>query len=171
VVGKSLQHRMRAAMGAVVADGFDFSPGAQVPVSGGAGETAATQALASAAYRDCKLSRISEADSDSGKSDIKKPKLSLFEPNLGEAFSRAVQVRMLGGGRKPLIQSFGTEPQTVVEHCLSATRLRKQRDAQLTVIMVLFGLLFLPGVLLWLGGFQLKKMLAKDGGGISLLGG
>lgn len=158
-------------MGAVVADGFDFSPGAQVPVSGGAGETAATQALASAAYRDCKLSKISEADSDSGKSDIKKPKLSLFEPNLGEAFSRAVQVRMLGGGRKPLIQSFGTEPQTVVEHCLSATRLRKQRDAQLSVIMVLFGLLFLPGVLLWLGGFQLKKMLAKDGGGISLLGG
>src|SRR5947199_140294 len=68
---------MRAAMGAVVADGFDFSPGAQVPVSGGAGETAATQALASAAYRDCKLSKISEADSDSGKSDIKKPKLPL----------------------------------------------------------------------------------------------
>ncbi|MFJ9851017.1 hypothetical protein [Streptomyces sp. NPDC101150] len=164
---------MRAVMGAVVADGFDFSPGAQVPIAGGAGQTAATQALASAAYRDCNLSKISDADSDSGKSEIKKPKLSLFAPNLGEAFARAVQVRMLGGGRKALIQSFGTEPQTIVEHCLSATRLRKQRDAKLTLIMVLFGLLFLPGVLLWLGAFQIKKMLSKDGegGGVSLLGG
>lgn len=84
-------------MGAVVADGFDFSPGAQVPLSGSAGQTAATQALASAAYRDSPLADISKADSDSGKSAIKKPKLSLFAPNLGEAFSRAVQVRMLGG--------------------------------------------------------------------------
>ncbi|MEV0375769.1 hypothetical protein AB0I10_39560 [Streptomyces sp. NPDC050636] len=164
---------MRAVMGAVVADGFDFSPGAQVPLSGGAGETAATQALASAAYRDGPLADISKADSDSGKSGIKKPKLSLFEPNLGEAFSRAVQVRMLGGGRAALIQSFGTEPQTVVEHCLSASRVRKQRDTKLTLVMVLFGLLFLPGVLLWLGAFQLRKMLSKDGEGkgISLLGG
>ncbi|UQA96487.1 hypothetical protein [Streptomyces halobius] len=164
---------MRAVMGAVVADGFDFSPGAQVPLSGGAGETAATQALASAAYRDNPLSDISKADSESGTSDIKKPKLSLFAPNLGEAFSRAVQVRMLGGGRAALIQSFGTEPQTVVEHCLSASRLRKQRDSKLTLLMVLFGLLFLPGVLLWLGAFQLRKMLSKDGegNGVSLLGG
>ncbi|WP_211274276.1 hypothetical protein [Streptomyces chattanoogensis] len=160
-------------MGAVVADGFDFSPGAQVPLSGGAGQTAATQALASAAYRDSPLSDISKADSDAHKSEIKKPKLSLFAPNLGEAYSRAVQVRMLGGGRKALIQSFGTEPQAIVEHCLSATRLRKQRDARLTLVMVLFGLLFLPGVLLWLGAFQLKKMLSKDGegNGLSLLGG
>lgn len=157
--------------GAVVADGFDFTPGAQVPLSGSAGQTAATQALASAAYRDSPLADISKADSDSGKSAIKKPKLSLFEPNLGEAFSRAVQVRMLGGGRKPLIQSFGTEPQTIVEHCLSATRVRKQRDAKLTLLMVLFGLLFLPGVLLWLGAFQLRKMLSKDDGkSVSLLG-
>ncbi|MFG2136692.1 hypothetical protein [Streptomyces sp. NPDC048650] len=164
---------MRAVMGAVVADGFDFSPGAQVPVSGGAGQTAATQALASAAYRDSPLSDIAKADSDAHKSAIKAPKLSLFAPNMGEAFSRAVQERMLGGGRKALIQSFGTEPQTIVEHCLSATRVRKQRDAKLTLIMVLFGLLFLPGVLLWLGAFQIKKMLSKDGGGggLSLLGG
>ncbi|KPC65176.1 membrane protein [Streptomyces chattanoogensis] len=156
-----------------MADGFDFSPGAQVPLSGGAGQTAATQALASAAYRDSPLSDISKADSDAHKSEIKKPKLSLFAPNLGEAYSRAVQVRMLGGGRKALIQSFGTEPQAIVEHCLSATRLRKQRDARLTLVMVLFGLLFLPGVLLWLGAFQLKKMLSKDGegNGLSLLGG
>lgn len=164
---------MRAVWGAVVADGFDFSPGAQVPLSGSAGQTAATQALASAAYRDSPLADISKADSDSGKSAIKKPKLSLFAPNLGEAFARAVQVRMLGGGRAALIQSFGTEPQTVVEHCLSATRIRKQRDAKLTVLMVLFGVLFLPGVLLWLGVFQLRKMLSKDGAGkgLSLLGG
>ena len=163
-------------MGAVVADGFDFSPGAQVPLLGGAGQTAATQALASAAYRDGPVADISKADSDSGKSEIKKPKLSLFAPNLGEAFSRAVQVRMLGGGRKALIQSFGTEPQAIVEHCLSATRVRKQRDAKLTLLMVLFGLVFLPGVLLWLGAFQLKKVFSKDpakeGGprGVSALG-
>ncbi|WP_052868155.1 hypothetical protein [Streptomyces niger] len=142
-------------------DGFDFSPGAQVPIAGGAGQTAATQALASAAYRDSPLSDISKADSDTAKSDIKKPKLSLFEPNLGEAFSRAVQVRMLGGGRKALIQSFGIEPQTVVEHCLAASRIRKERDTKLTILMVVFGLLFLPGVLLWLGLFQLKRMLDK----------
>ncbi|MEV0601667.1 hypothetical protein AB0I82_20535 [Streptomyces sp. NPDC050315] len=142
-------------------DGFDFSPGAQVPIAGGAGQTAATQALASAAYRDCKLSEISKADSDTAKSDIKKPRLSLFEPNLGEAFSRAVQVRLLGGGRKALIQSFGTEPQTVVEHCLAANRIRKERDTKLTILMVVFGVLFLPGVLLWFGGFQLKKILDK----------
>ncbi len=142
-------------------DGFDFSPGAQVPIAGGAGQTAATQALASAAYRDSPLSDISNADSDTAKSDIKKPKLSLFEPNLGEAFSRAVQVRMLGGGRKALIQSFGIEPQTVVEHCLAASRIRKERDTKLTILMVVFGLLFLPGVLLWLGGFQLKRLLDK----------
>ena len=57
---------------------------------------------------------------------------------------------MLGGGRKPLIQSFGTEPQAVVEHCLAANRIRKERDTRLTAVMVLFGLLFLPGLLLWL---------------------
>ena len=87
-----------------------------------------------------------EANSEWHKSEVKPGrKVSLFEPNLGEAFSRAVQVRMLGGGRKPLIQSFGTEPQTVVEHCLAATRIRKERDTRLTVVMAVFGLLFLPG--------------------------
>ncbi|MFH8408518.1 hypothetical protein ACH4FX_27490 [Streptomyces sp. NPDC018019] len=156
---------------AVAADGFDFSPGAQVPLSGGAGQTAATQALASAAYRDNPLSDIAKADSVTAKSGIKPPKLSLFEPNLGEAFSRALQLRMLGGGRGALIQSFGTEPQTVVEHCLAASRIRKIRDVKLTVLMVVFGLLFLPGVLLWLGAFQLKKLLARaQGTGTSALG-
>ncbi|MEV5596309.1 hypothetical protein [Streptomyces sp. NPDC052496] len=156
---------------AVAADGFDFSPGAQVPLSGGAGQTAATQALASAAYRDNPLSDIAMADSATTKSGIKPPKLSLFEPNLGEAFSRALQLRMLGGARGALIQSFGIEPQTVVEHCLAASRIRKIRDVKLTVLMLCFGLLFLPGVLLWLGAFQLKKLLARaQGTGTSALG-
>ena len=81
--------------------------------------------------------------------------VKLFRPNLGEAFSRAVQARMLGAGRKPLIQSFGTEPQVVVEHCLAANRIRQERDTWLTAVMVLCGLLFLPGLLLWLLVFQL----------------
>ena len=135
----------------------DFSPGAQVPLSGAGGQTAATQALASAAYRDTPLTTLIEANDGA---TVKKPRLSLFEPNLGEAFSRAVQVRLLGGARKALIQSFGTEPQTVVEHCLAATRIRKDRDTRLTVIMGIFGLLFLPGTLLWLVAFQLRRAMA-----------
>ncbi|MEU1308520.1 hypothetical protein ABZ419_06420 [Streptomyces cinnamoneus] len=141
-------------------DGYDFSPGAQIPVSGGAGQTAATLALASAAYRDGPVDELLKANSDWATSEVKKPRISLFEPNLGEAFARAVQTRMLGGGRKPLIQSFGLEPQVIVEHCLAASRIRKQRDTRLTLIMAVFGLLFLPGVLLWFGAFQLRRSLA-----------
>ncbi|MFC5803782.1 hypothetical protein [Streptomyces formicae] len=139
---------------------FDFSPGAQVPLQGSGGQTAATHALASAAYRDGKLEDILKANSEWHESTVTKPKFSLFEPNLGEAFSRAVQLRMLGGSRKPLIQSFGTEPQAVVEHALAATRIRKERDAKLTGIMAVFGLLFLPGMLLWIGVFQLRRTIA-----------
>ncbi|MGH3312237.1 MAG: hypothetical protein ACRDP3_16900 [Streptomyces sp.] len=135
----------------------DFSPGAQVPLSGSGGQTAATQALASAAYRDGPITSLLAANNEA---TVKKPRVSLFEPNLGEAFSRAVQVRLLGGARKALIQSFGTEPQSVVEHCLAATRLRKHRDTRLTVIMGIFGLLFLPGTLLWLLAFQLRRAMA-----------
>ena len=135
----------------------DFSPGAQVPVSGGAAATAATHALASAAYRDDAVTNLLKANEDAS---VQEPRVSLFEPNLGEAFARAVQNRMLSPGRGALVQSFGIEPQTVVSHCLAANRLRRQRDAKLTVIMVVFGLLFLPGVLLWLGGFQLRRTLA-----------
>ncbi|WP_345034961.1 hypothetical protein [Streptomyces sannanensis] len=148
-------------MGAAVADDvFDFSPGAQIPLQGSAGQTAATHALASAAYRDSSAEELLKANSDWHESKFKEGRLSLFEPNLGEAFSRAVQQRMLGGSRKALIQSFGTEPQTVVEHCLAASRIRKERDRKLTLIMVLCGLLFLPGLLLWLGLFQLRRTLA-----------
>ncbi|MFD7227368.1 hypothetical protein [Streptomyces sp. NPDC059881] len=139
---------------------FDFSPGAQIPLQGSAGQTAATHALASAAYRDSPLEEILKANNERHQSKVKKGKISLFEPNLGEAFSRAVQMRMLGGARKPLIQSFGTEPQAVVEHALAASRIRKQRDARLTGVMAVFGLLFLPGALLWVGVFQLRRTLA-----------
>ncbi|MGW0736533.1 hypothetical protein [Streptomyces sp. NPDC002851] len=147
---------------------FDFSPGAQVPLSGAAGETAATHALASAAYRDSEIDEILKANSEWHKSEVKQGKLSLFKPNLGEAFARAVQVRMLGGARPPLIQSFGIEPQSVVEHCLAATRIRKERDTRLTAVTVLFGVLFLPGLLAWLLIFQAKKTLAnqKNGGAL-----
>ncbi|EST39597.1 hypothetical protein N566_01095 [Streptomycetaceae bacterium MP113-05] len=139
------------------ATGHDFSPGAEVPLAGASGGTAATQALASAAYRDGKVTALVEANADT---KVKPPRLSLFEPNLGEAFSRAVQTRLLGGGRKAIIQSFGSEPAVVVEHCLAANRIRKERDARLTLVMGLFGLLFLPGMLLWLLVFQLRRSLA-----------
>lgn len=151
-------------------DGFDFSPGAQVPLTGIDGETGATQALASAAYRDSDVTAligISEGAS------VKPPRLSLFQPNLGEAWSRAVQVRMLGAARNELVQSFGAEPQTVVEHCLAANRIRQERDARLTVVMGVFGLLFLPGLLIWLGAFQLRRSLAggRLGGRAGAFGG
>ncbi|NUS17874.1 MAG: hypothetical protein HOY69_41845 [Streptomyces sp.] len=152
-------------------DGFDFSPGAQIPLTGTDGETGATQALASAAYRDSKVQALVDIN-DATK--VKAPRLSLFEPNLGEAWARAVQVRMLGAARKELVQSFGVEPQTVVEHCLAANRIRQERDTRLTVLMGVFGVLFLPGVLLWLGAFQLRKSLAtakSDGKKYGVLGG
>ncbi|MGW2440088.1 hypothetical protein ACWCY1_25555 [Streptomyces goshikiensis] len=149
-------------------DGFDFRPGAQIPLQGNGGQTAATNALASAAYRDggkdTKLEAILGADSDLHKSTVKAGKLSLLEPSLGEAFCRAVEARTLGPGRKPLIQSFGADPQTVVEHCLAASRIRKVRDRKLRLIMLVCGVVFLPGLLLWLGLFQLRKTLASGTG-------
>ncbi|MDF9812139.1 hypothetical protein [Streptomyces sp. SPB162] len=138
--------------------GFDFSPGAQVPLIGTEGGTAATQALSSAAYRDSPVEDLRKANEDAV---FTPPRLSLFEPNLGEAFARSVQVRMLGAARGELVQSFGAEPQSVVEHCLAANRIRQERDNKLTIVMAVFGLLFLPGVLVWLGAFQLRRSLAK----------
>ncbi|WNI14682.1 hypothetical protein [Actinacidiphila sp. ITFR-21] len=139
-------------------NGFDFSPGAQVPLTGMDGETAATQALASVAYRDA-APVTALVDIHDG-SAVSAPRLSLFAPTLGEAWARAVQNRMLGAGRDQVVQSFGIEPQTVVQHCLAAIRIRKERDTRLTALMCGFGLLFLPGVLLWLGAFQLRRSLA-----------
>ncbi|WP_327261576.1 hypothetical protein OG444_08500 [Streptomyces sp. NBC_01232] len=155
-------------------DGFDFRPGAQVPLQGGGGQTAATNALASAAYRDggkdSKLEKIITANSENHPATVKPPKISLFEPSLGEAFCRAVEARTLGADRKPLIQSFGADPQTVVEHCLAASHIRKERDRRLRLIMLVCGVLFLPGLLLWLGLFQLRKSLASEEGRSSWLG-
>jgi hypothetical protein len=140
---------------------FDFSPGAQVPLFGMDGQTAATQALSSAAYRDGPVDALLGANPETS---LTPPKLSIFEPNLGEAFARAVQVRLLGGARKETVQSFGTDPQTVVEHCLAANRIRQTRDVRLTMVMGICGLLFLPGVLVWLIVFQLRRSLAKAEG-------
>ncbi|NEB78587.1 hypothetical protein G3I40_25650 [Streptomyces sp. SID14478] len=145
-------------MGAAVADeGFDFRPGAQVPLMGSAGQTAATFAIASAAYRDDPATKIADANNEWHQSEVKEPKWALLAPNLGEAFSQAVQQRMLDGKRKALIQSFGTEPQVVVEHCLAATRIRRQRDSMLSVLTLVFGVLFLPGFLLWAAAFELRR--------------
>ncbi|MDQ0785946.1 hypothetical protein QFZ63_006169 [Streptomyces sp. B3I7] len=142
-------------------DGFDFTPGAQVPLAGAAGQTAATYALASAAYRDDEVTKILEADNEWHKSKVSEPRIKMLRPRLGEAFSRAVIDRMLGAGRAPLIQSFGTEPQVVVEHCLAAHRIRRERDNWLTAVTVLCGLLFLPGFLVWLLIFILRANVAK----------
>jgi hypothetical protein len=68
---------------------------------------------------------------------------------------------MLAPGRKPLIQSFGSEPQFVVEHCLAANNIRRERDNRLTAVTVLCGVLFLPGLLVWLLVFQLRTFVAK----------
>ncbi|CAM5326308.1 hypothetical protein SVIOM342S_07655 [Streptomyces violaceorubidus] len=68
---------------------------------------------------------------------------------------------MLGGKRAPLIQSFGTQPQVVVEHALAAHRIRRDRDNWLTAVMVLCGLLFLPGLLVWLLVFQIRTTIAR----------
>ncbi len=150
-------------MGAAVADDvFDFRPGAQVPLAGAPGQTAATYALASAAYRDSAVEKILDANSDWHESKVNAGKIALFKPNLGEAFSRAVQVRMLGGGRAPLIQSFGTEPQVIVEHCLAASNIRRKRDSWLTAVMALCGLIFLPGLVAWLLVFQARQMIDKS---------
>ncbi|MFC9942656.1 hypothetical protein [Streptomyces pratensis] len=148
-------------------DGFDFSPGAQIPLQGSGGQAVATNALASAAYRDSDVAEILKANSEWHKSEVKPGESKLFKsdyfkPNLGEAFSRAVQERMLGGGRAALIQSFGSDPQTVVEHCLSATRLRKARDSKLTLITAVFGIAFLPGLVLWVLAFRLRDFLNKS---------
>ncbi|KOV64469.1 membrane protein [Streptomyces sp. AS58] len=136
--------------------------GPQVPRTGDEGQTA-TFALASAAYRDNEVEEILKANSEWHQSKVNAGQkwAKIFRPNLGEAFSRAVVDRMLGSGRKPLIQSFGTEPQAVVEHCLAANRIRRERDNLLSIVMVVCGLLFLPGLLVWLLVFTLRSTIAK----------
>ncbi|MFF9130888.1 hypothetical protein [Streptomyces sp. NPDC014806] len=134
--------------------------GPQVPRTGDEGQTA-TFALASAAYRDSPMEEIKKADNEWHQSEVKPGRLALFRPNLGEAFARAVVDRMIGEGRKPLIQSFGAEPQVVVEHCLAANNIRRERDNRLTAAIVLCGVLFLPGFLVWLLVFQIRTTIDK----------
>ncbi|MEU6091170.1 hypothetical protein ABZ865_31255 [Streptomyces sp. NPDC047085] len=134
--------------------------GPQVPVSGDEGQ-AATFALASAAYRDNVVEDVKKTDNEWHQSTVKAGRIGLFRPNLGEAFSRAVVDRMLAPDRKPLIQSFGAEPQVVVEHCLAANNIRRERDNRLSAVMVLCGLIFLPGLVGWLLVFQLRTYVAK----------
>ncbi|MFZ4186851.1 hypothetical protein [Streptomyces pseudogriseolus] len=143
-----------------VENGYAEFFGPQVPRTGDEGQTP-TFALASAAYRDNEADEILKANSEWHKSEVGKPRIKLFRPNLGEAFSRAIIDRMLGSGRAPLIQSFGTQPQVVVEHALAAHRIRRERDNWLTAVMVLCGLLFLPGLLVWLLVFQIRTTMAK----------
>lgn len=134
--------------------------GPQVPRTGDEGQTP-TFALASAAYRDNEADEILKANTEWHKSSVSKPRIALFRPNLGEAFSRAIIDRMLGSGRAPLIQSFGTQPQAVVEHSLAAHRIRRERDNWLSAVMVLCGVLFLPGLLVWLLVFQIRTTIAR----------
>ncbi|MFJ9817103.1 hypothetical protein ACIRU3_17825 [Streptomyces sp. NPDC101151] len=134
--------------------------GPQVPVSGDEGQ-AATFALASAAYRDNGVEDVKKTDNEWHQSTVKPGRIALLKPNLGEAFSRAVADRMLAPGRSPLIQSFGAEPQVVVEHCLAANRIRRERDNRLSTVMVLCGVIFLPGLIGWLLVFQLRTFIAR----------
>ncbi|MEV8543844.1 hypothetical protein [Streptomyces sp. NPDC051572] len=136
--------------------------GPQVPRTGDEGQTA-TFALASAAYRDNPVADIKKADNEWHQTAVNEGRkwATIFRPNLGEAFSGALVARMLGPGRKPLIQSFGTEPQSVVEHALAANNIRRARDNRLSMIMVLCGLLFLPGLVVWLLVFQLRSLIDK----------
>ncbi|MBW8796955.1 MAG: hypothetical protein JF597_26165 [Streptomyces sp.] len=141
---------------------FEDFFGPQVPRPGGEAQ-APTYALASAAYRDTPMEEIKKADNEWHQSEVKEGRrwAKIFRPNFGEAYSQAVIDRMLGVGRKPLVQSFGSEPQVVVEHCLAANRIRRERDTRLTAVMSVFGVLFLPGLLVWLGVFQLRATMLK----------
>ncbi|MEV5883427.1 hypothetical protein AB0L74_12030 [Streptomyces sp. NPDC052020] len=146
-----------------VESGYAEFFGPQVPRAGDEGQTA-TFALASAAYRDGPVEEILKANNEWHQSTVKPGRkwATIFRPNLGEAFSRAVADRMLGSGRKPLIQSFGVEPRVVVEHCLAANRIRRERDNRLTAVMAVCGLLFLPGLLVWLLVFQIRTTVSKS---------
>ncbi|MEU9342265.1 hypothetical protein AB0D74_13775 [Streptomyces sp. NPDC048278] len=141
---------------------FEDFFGPQVPRPGGQAQ-APTFALASAAYRDTPMEEIKKADNEWHQSEVKEGRkwAKIFRPNFGEAYSQAVIDRMLGVGRAPLVQSFGSEPQMVVEHCLAANRIRRERDLRLTAVMLLCGVLFLPGLLVWLGVFQLRATMMK----------
>jgi hypothetical protein len=163
-VGKSRRGDVerRSGAGMTVESGYGDIFGPQVPRTGDEDQTA-TYALASASYRDNPVVDIKKADNEWHQTTLAPGRTwtTLFRPNLGEAYARAVVDRMVGPGRKPLIQSFGAEPQVVVEHALAANNIRKDRDGKLSIVMVLCGLLFLPGLLVWLMIFTIRQTVAK----------
>lgn len=138
-----------------------MTPGAQIPRTDAGPQTAVTQALSSAAYRDTDISAYEGLQS--GK--VKAGRFKLLRPNLGEAFSKAVISRTLGAKRNPLVPSFGVDARMIVHHCLAAEELRDERDRRLMVVTLVSGLLFLPGALLWLAAFQIRTWLKKDDSG------
>ncbi|WP_051838705.1 hypothetical protein [Streptomyces sp. NRRL WC-3742] len=138
---------------------LDMTPGAQIPRTDTGPQTAVSLALASAAYRDGEVTGFVDALASGS---AKKGRFALFRPNVGEAFSRALISRTIGGGRKPLVPAFGVDTRQIVEHCLAAEELRHARDRKLSGVTVLTALLFLPGTLVWLGAFQLRAWLKRD---------
>ncbi|WP_370072693.1 hypothetical protein [Streptacidiphilus sp. MAP5-3] len=114
----------------------------------------ATTSLSSLAYRDGDFERL--LDLSEGVKH-KSGRIRLLSPNLGEAFCEAVLARTLGATRKPMVPSYGAASRLVVEHCLEAEDVRHQRDKRLTLVAVVFGLLFLPGALLWLLVFEAAR--------------
>lgn len=125
--------------------------GPQVPRTDSAPHTGATNAISSMAYRDSDVSALVGLNDGTGWSAGRME--SLFKPNLGEAFCQAVISRCLGKTRDPLVPSYGAEPRTIIEHCLEGEEIRRERDRKLTWIALGFGLLFLPGTLLWLAAY------------------
>ncbi|MFD0568849.1 hypothetical protein ACFQ0T_05555 [Kitasatospora gansuensis] len=137
---------------------LDMTPGAQIPRTDVGPQTAVTQLLSSAAYRDTEVEAIAALEGVK----LKEGKFfKLFRPSTGEAFTRAVLDRTLGKGRLPLVPSFGTDTRMVVEHCLAAQELRDARDRELMVVTMLTGVLFLPGTLIWLAVFYGRAYFKK----------
>ncbi|WP_354643502.1 hypothetical protein [Kitasatospora camelliae] len=136
---------------------LDMTPGAQIPRTDVGNQTAVTQALSSAAYRDGDYAELGGLAGVT----VKKGKFALFRPSAGEAFSRAVIDRTLAPKRNPLVPSFGTDVRMVVEHCLAAQDLRDARDRRLTTLTLVCGGLFLPGTLIWLAAFQARAYLKR----------
>lgn len=141
---------------------LDMTPGAQIPRTDVGPQTAVTQLLSSAAYRDTEVEALAAIEGVK----LKEGKFfKLFRPSTGEAFSRAVIDRTLGKGRNPLVPSFGTDTRMVVEHCLAAQELRDARDRRLMVVTLLTGVLFLPGTLIWLAVFYGRAYFKKKSPG------
>ncbi|MFC1415954.1 hypothetical protein [Streptacidiphilus cavernicola] len=121
--------------------------------------TAVTASLSTLAYRDAKVTDLTGIHEATNHKD---GHFVLFTANLGEAFCRAVMKRTLGAERKPLVPSIGTDPRLVVEHCVAAEALRHERDKRLTVVALLTGVLFLPGFLLWLLAFEVRRRSSPE---------